>query len=319
MWGFSEKDNIEGRPEVQATRKMIGFIIGLSLFMLAIFRFIPKDLFTTATWFDAQRVGMLYSGEASVFAEGSFWDITNVTVPVSEEAFWVAVMITLLQFTFGYLIGTSGSYINGGQNVENPLQFLFIFSKGQVTAKNVNWKKIGYWITFLSIATFDTYTDWQFSSKFGQRDILIVSLAYSLLIYNIASEFALMYGLQLAIGNAPDAIAGAIKTFTTIITSPFDGKKKPNQQQQQRRPDDGGGKQQQQPQQQRQKQRGGKQQQPQHGQRPPQGNGNNQQGRQQADPRTMMDPRSMMPPINGMPPGVTMPHMHSMTEEDSDR
>jgi hypothetical protein len=224
MWGFSGKDNIDNRKEVQATRKMLGFIIGTSMFVLAIFRFIPKDLFTTASWLDRKGLGILYSTDATAFSKGSFWDITNVTVPVSEEAFWFAVMITVLQFAFGYLIGTSGSYTTGA-NVENPLQFLFMFAKGQVTAANVNWKKLGYWMTFIALAAFDTYTDWQFSSKFGQRDILVISLLYSLIVYNIASEFALMYGLQLAIGNAPDAVAAVITTVLGIISAPFGGRK----------------------------------------------------------------------------------------------
>lgn len=288
MWGFSGKDNIDNRKEVQATRKMLGFIIGMSMFMLAIFRFIPKDLFTTASWLDRKGLGILYSTDAMAFSKGSFWDITNVTVPVSEEAFWFAVMITVLQFAFGYLIGTSGSYTTGS-NVENPLQFLFMFAKGQVTAANVNWKKLGYWMTFIALAAFDTYTDWQFSSKFGQRDILIVSLLYSLIVYNIASEFALMYGLQLAIGNAPDAVAAVITTVLGILSAPFGNNRKSQPQGKPQQPQGQGKPQPPSNNQQRKEKQRGQQQQ----QRPQPPNGN---GRIPFDPRTM--------PMPTMPPGL---------------
>jgi hypothetical protein len=287
MWGFSGKDNIDSRQEVQSTRKMIGFIIGVSLFMMALFRFVPKDLFTTASWLDNKGLGLLYSSEATAFSAGSFWDITNVTVPVSEEAFWFAVMITVLQFAFGYLIGVSGSYVSG-REVENPLQFMFMFARGQITATNVNWKKLGYWGTFISLAIFDTYTDWQFSSKFGQGDILFVSLVYSLVIYNVASEFALMYGLQLAIGNAPDAVSGAISTFMAIITAPFNkssrssGKGKPQGQEKQQQPQGGRGKPQQQ---------GNPRQQP-------PGRNNNNGGNRNGNGRNGGAPQSMPMPID---------------------
>lgn len=220
MWGFSAKDNVENRAEVQATRKIIGFFLGLTLASLAAFRFIPKDLFTTAAWLDRRGLGLLYSDAAMAFAPGSFWEVKNVTVPVSEEAFLFALMITVLQLTLGYMVGVSGSYING-QNVEGMLQFFYLFAKGKVTANSVNWRKLGSLLIFVSLATFDTYTDWQFSSRFGQDGLLIVALVYSLLIYNIASEFALMYGLQLAIGNAPDAIAGFVGMAISVVTSAF--------------------------------------------------------------------------------------------------
>jgi hypothetical protein len=221
MWGFSAKDNIENRAEVQATRKIIGFILGVTLASLAAFRFIPKDLFTTAAWLDRRGLGLLYSDAAMAFAPGSFWEVKNVTVPVSEEAFLFALMITVLQLTLGYMVGVSGSYVNGGQNVEGLLQFLYLLGKGKVSANSVNWRKLGSLLIFISLAAFDTYTDWQFSSRFGQDGLLIVALVYSLLIYNIASEFALMYGLQLAIGNAPDAISGFVKMMISVVTSAF--------------------------------------------------------------------------------------------------
>lgn len=229
MWGFSKNDNIEQRAEVQATRKMIGFTLGLVLFLLSALRFIPKDLFTTAAWLDRKGLGLLYSSEATAFAPGSFWEIRNITVPVSEEAFWFAVMITVLQLVFGYLIGTAGSYIKDSRDgdVESVVQYFAVLAKSKGKAKT-NWKKMNYFFTFVALAMFDTYTDWQFSSRFGQTDILIISLLYSLLIYNIASEFGLMYGLQLAIGNAPDAIVGFFQTSLAIITAPFKANKARN-------------------------------------------------------------------------------------------
>jgi hypothetical protein len=163
------------------------------------------------------------------FATGSFWEVKNVTVPVSEEAFLFAVMITALQLVFGYMVGTAGSYING-KSVEGLLQFLYLFGKGEVNANSVNWRKLGALLTFVFLAVFDTYTDWQFSSRFGQPEILLIALVYSLLIYNIASEFALMYGLQLAIGNAPEAIVGTIKMLWATVAGLF-GKKSPGQSQ----------------------------------------------------------------------------------------
>ena len=279
MWGFTGKDSIEQRQEVAATRKMIGFLLGIGMFAMAFLWFIPKDLFTTAAWLDGKGLGLLYSGGATAFQTGSFWDITDVTVPVSEEAFRFAAMITLLQLAFGYLIGVSGSYISG-QDCENTLQFFYLATSGKVNARNVNWRKLGFWFTFIGIACFDTYTDWQFASRNGQPDLIIVSLLYSLLIYNIASEFALIMGLQLAIGNAPDAISGALTTMMGILTSPFKSKVKPQH---------GGGQPKQGGSQQPQQPGGGKKQQP---------GGQPKQGGQQHNPQQPQRQHQPMRPVS---------------------
>lgn len=290
MMGLNERDSIENRAEVSAVKKMIGFSLGVVAFLTATFWYIPKDLFTTATWLDSKQLGLLYSNGATAFAAGSFWDITDITVPVSEEAFRFALLVMLLQFIFMFLAGTSGSFVLG-KRVDSPIQFLYLAATGEgVSASTVNWKKLGYIITFIAIGAFDTFTDWQFSSKYGQANAWL-ALVYSFGVYNLGSEYAFMIGLQFAVGYAPDAIAGALRTAIAIITSPFSGSGgKKSQPQGKPQPPQGQGKPQPPSNNQQRKDKQRNQQQQQRSQ-PPNGNG-----------RVPFDPRTM--PMPTMPPGL---------------
>lgn len=291
MFGLNETYGVDKKEEVSATIKMVGFFLGLGAFLSAVLWFIPKDLFTTATWLDSKQLGLLYSNGATAFAQGSFWDITDITVPVSEEAFRFSVLILLLQFIFMFLAGTAGSYVNG-KNVESPIHLAALLLTGNgVTASNFNWKKLWYVIVFVLVGVFDTFTDWQFSSKYGQANLWL-SLVYSYIVYNLASEYAFMIGLQFAVGYAPDAIAGAIQTFMAIITAPFQSSGS--------RQKSSKGKPQEKPQQSQQQGRGKPQQQGNPRQQPPGRNNNNGGNRgQNGNGRNGGAPQSVPPmPVN---------------------
>lgn len=230
MWGYDSADDTSKKEQTIAAKRAFSFFAGLTAFVTAIMWYVPKDLFTTAAWLDQRELGMLYTHSAMAFAEGSMWDITNVTAPVTEEAFRFGVGVMLSSVLLGILFQTAGAYTKDRQ-CNSLFHFFVLLIGGKVSSRDVNWGKLSLFFFFLVVIMFDSYTDYQFSSKFGSAPKLD-ALFYSVIVYNIMSEFFLIRGLQLAIGNAPDALSGLVRAFIAIITSPFSGNKKKSQPQQ---------------------------------------------------------------------------------------
>jgi hypothetical protein len=224
FWGYDKSDDTSKREQTIAAKRATSFVAGFLAFFSAIFWYVPKDLFTTAAWLDSRGLGLLYADSAIAFRQGSVWDITGITVPVSEEAFRFGAGIMLASLMFGILFQIAGSYTKDGQ-INNIFHFFVVLLTGKIRIKDVNWEKLSLLSMFILVIGFDSYTDFQFSSRFGEGPV-IDALFYSIIIYNVMSEFFLIRGLQMMIGNAPEAITGVFKLIWATITG-LTGKNSP--------------------------------------------------------------------------------------------
>jgi hypothetical protein len=224
FWGYDKSDDTSKREQTIAAKRATSFVAGVLAFFSAIFWYVPKDLFTTAAWLDSRGLGLLYADSAVAFRQGSVWDITGITVPVSEEAFRFGAGIMLASLMFGILFQIAGSYTKDGQ-INSIFHFTVMLLTGKIRIKDVNWEKLSLLSMFVLVIGFDSYTDFQFSSRFGEGPVLD-ALFYSIIIYNVMSEFFLIRGLQMMIGNAPEAIAGVFKMVWATITG-LTGKSSP--------------------------------------------------------------------------------------------
>ena len=229
FWGYDKSDDTSKREQTIAAKRATSFVAGSLAFFSAIFWYVPKDLFTTAAWLDSRGLGLLYADSAIAFRQGSVWDITGITVPVSEEAFRFGAGIMLASLMFGILFQVAGSYTKDGQ-INSIFHFLFMLMTGKIRIKDVNWEKLSLLSMFILVIGFDSYTDFQFSSRFGEGPV-IDALFYSIIIYNVMSEFFLLRGLQMMIGNAPEAITGVFKLLWVTIIG-LTGKSSPGRSQQ---------------------------------------------------------------------------------------
>lgn len=153
--------------------------VGLGMFFLSLFSILPNDLFTTALYFDGL-------GLQPVFGESAKWFESVASLPaVTKEAASFSLALLVLQLYAGYRY----AFAQGSRSI---IQSIRNGDYSFVTSHKAKWFAF-YWMA----ALFDTMTDAQYRSYFGETGILTASLV-SFVFYNLGSEFFIVVGSRTA-------------------------------------------------------------------------------------------------------------------------
>lgn len=184
--GFNEKGTRDViLQEVVNNSNHIGmFFIGLAMVYLSVRYVFPNDLFTSALFFDGLNLQQVFTTPAKAFSVGGLWEgLPDLTT----EAFAFAASMALLQVFFGYKSATS----KGG--LLKPFVTLFQEKKLADTTK------LGWFLAYIFVACFDTWTDTEYRSFYGQNGLYLKALLVSFLFYNLFSEYAIVQGSKLVL------------------------------------------------------------------------------------------------------------------------
>lgn len=164
-------------------------VVGLGMFFLSLFSILPNDLFTTALYFDGL-------GLQPVFGESAKWFESVASLPaVTKEAASFSLALLVLQLYAGYRYAFAGSE---GSIVDRIRRGDFSF----MTSHKIKWF-LFYWMA----ALFDTMTDAQYRSYFGETGILTASVV-SFVFYNLGSEFFIVVGSRTAFIYIMELVSG---------------------------------------------------------------------------------------------------------------
>ncbi len=158
------------------------FFLGACFFCLSFFYIFPDDLFTSALFFDGLELQQTFTSSSSVFSEGGVWEqLPDVTT----GSFAFAASLALTQVFFGYKSAVSkGSLYKPLVSLWNEKKF-------------VNTTKLGWFLAYVFVAAFDTWTDVEYRSFFGQSGLYFKATLVSFFYYNLFSEYALVQGGKL--------------------------------------------------------------------------------------------------------------------------
>lgn len=256
------------------------FGVGAIMFFLSLLYIFPNDLFTSALFFDGLQLQQVFSQPAKMFSSGIWAGLPDL----STEAFAFAASLACLQVFLGYRSSTASG------------PGLFSGVKQITQGKRIDASKLKWFLAYVAVATFDTWTDTEYRSFYGQQSLYLKALITSFFFYNLFSEWALVQGSKLMI-NYGFVLLQMLKPGKNRGMAGAPQPPRNNQGQQ------GGQKpQQQQNQSRKNKNRGGI---------PQQQNGRpNQNPQQQQRPDPRFDPRAMNP--------IVMPGMR-LVDDEADR
>lgn len=160
------------------------FLIGCAMIFFSVRYVFPNDLFTSALFFDGLKLQQVFTSPAKAFAEGGIWEeLPDLTT----EAFAFAVSLSLSQVFFGYKYAAASG------------DSLFTAVSGLYKGKKVNFGKLSWFAMYMFVACFDTWTDTEYRSFYGQQGLYIRALLVSFIFYNLASEYFIVQGFHLII------------------------------------------------------------------------------------------------------------------------
>lgn len=255
------------------------FGVGAIMFFLSLFYIFPNDLFTSALFFDGLQLQQVFSQPAKMFSSGIWAGLPDL----STEAFAFAASLACLQVFLGYRSSTASG------------PGLFSGVKQITQGKRIDANKLKWFLAYVAVATFDTWTDTEYRSFYGQQSLYLKALVTSFFFYNLFSEWALVQGSKLMINYGFVLLQmlkpGKNRGMAGVPQPPRNNQGQPH-----------GGQKPQPQNQSRKKGRGGNQQ-----------NGNNRPNPNQPQPR--FDPRD--PRQSGMNP-IVMPEMR-LVDDEADR
>lgn len=177
-------------PSVQAGVLAILIFIALS-------EFIPRDLSSTALWYDQLPIqDQSALTPFAPFRAGPWSDM-----PVSTNmGGWFAVFISLSQVAVGYGVATSGIYglsvLAGGrkQPINSAFKLILAILRG-LRVEELNERKIVYLLSWWGAIAIDTYTDIAYRSfDFTSADSIVAAMFVSILVLNLGSEYFAVHG-----------------------------------------------------------------------------------------------------------------------------
>lgn len=278
LFGFTEKGtkDVIVSNIINNSNYILLFIVGAVMFFLSLIYIFPNDLFTSALFFDGLQLQQVFSSPAKMFTSGIWAGLPDL----STEAFAFAASLACLQVFLGYRSSTADGTLVGGIT-------------GLLKGRKTELSKLKWFLFYVAVATFDTWTDTEYRSFYGQQSLYLKALITSFFFYNLFSEWALVQGSKLMI-NYGFVLLNTLKGGKSSMAN---------------RPSNQGGNQQrpQPPQQQQSKKNRG-------------GGNNNRNPQQQQNSRPQM-PQSHMPQFDpraagGRRPPIEMPPITGITDND---
>lgn len=174
---------------------LIMFLTGLALVILAVGFAIPTDLFSSARWYDASGIRLVFESESGFLANVS----QHLPQKVSLESTVFALLLFFGQIMLGIKAAMAGSWILDDSQYENVGLFrtLILIGRGDVVPEKLNAEKATHFIMLVLLVALDTFTDtdWKLTESTANP---FLALALSIFYNNLGSEWALVEGFRRA-------------------------------------------------------------------------------------------------------------------------
>ena len=174
------------------------FFVGFFFIYISLRNLMPEDLFSTARFLDGMELAKVFETQASLTDDPVLGWVMRTAMgfdfpDVSMSAFGISFMIILVQIYAGYRTAAAGSYTAKSSNL---VMLLINHVRGDsIDIDRLNWDKVGWLALWFIAAIFDTFTDIAFRSHGWQTGLILQSIVFSLIVYNILSECAFFTGI----------------------------------------------------------------------------------------------------------------------------
>jgi len=155
------------------------FILAIALIQLTWTIALPRDLFSTALWYDANNANKVFGEQVTSIR---VWFLPGISTPqpVTMEAFAVGLILILMQILFAIMQQLRGGY-KRWQNRGGFLKSIWPYLVANI-----------YIVLYVFTACIDTFTDIMFSGTQHWVQVVI-----NVMIYNFGPELFLTAGISL--------------------------------------------------------------------------------------------------------------------------
>lgn len=181
---------------------VIGTIVGILLFYIAVTVFIPSDTYSTARWFDGLNVNQAISGTVDWF---SLWN----PVPVSREGFFFSVFVSVANLALAYQAAFGGYWFEGDENSNLFTVVKYAISR-QGGNRKVNTVKLAYFAILVALTVFETMTGMEFRQRDETWAGAFKAGAVAFVVENAGSDWALTGGIGMI-------LAGVIQVYDAWV------------------------------------------------------------------------------------------------------
>lgn len=170
---------------------LLGLVVGVLLFYIAVTVFIPSDTYSTARWYDSLGINQAFTGTVSWFAAMN-------PVLINKEGAFFSVFVSVANLALSYQAAFGGYWFE-----DDPDSNLFTVIKAILTGKTrkLNMVKVGYFVILLGITVFETATGMEFRQRDETWAGAFKAAAVAFIVENAGSDWALTAGIGMALGG----------------------------------------------------------------------------------------------------------------------
>lgn len=189
-----------GRDDKQLVNHLLMWPMSLIAVVIVLAKIRPYDWLTTALFFDTQGLQRLSPLEYTIAGR-----------EVSQESFFISIIIWIASLIFLYASYTSGPVIKATK--EQFMRASFYRQLDMLNWTTISLVGLGYFLIVI-----DSHLDYIFRSNFGTASVLVSAL-YSYGIYGVLSEWLLVVSSKLLFTSTKFLLEYVKNNRTSIVTN----------------------------------------------------------------------------------------------------